>query len=295
LEMNVSDPGIELSSGRTWRDRWEVIAPRIPKRPGVALDIGAAGGIIALQLAELGWTVYAVDQDPNHREHENIRWTTAALDARTIGTFPYRVHVDKFDLVLGLSVLHWMDDWGAAYWAMRHIARQVVIEVPHPLEHRGDPEKERRFKWLDHLATSSGYNQASAYGWDSDYRRTLVFAEDGWPEGAPATVHTGRGAGVDLIPTIPGLADALGYEPYPGTIDHHLGRWFELKEAPIRIEAPDGEWSFWPVDYMGLPGHICGHPGWEAKGRAIDFVGPVNFREVFGLRDSDTAWFRRTT
>lgn len=279
----------DLSADRPWQPRWERILPWIPKEPGIALDIGAAEGAFALQLAELGWKVYAVEPFLDHIDHPNIRWFHTELDARTIATFPYRVHVERFDLVLGLSILHWLKDYGAAYWAMRKIGQTTIIETPHPWEHRGDPAKELRFYWLGYLAATEGVGQLSTEGWSTHLPRWLSRHYQFWPEGQPAIVHTGNGYGAGLIPTIPGIADALGYQPFPGTIDHHLEHDFELPPPPIKLGSPEDCWSFWPVTYMGLPAHICGHPGWEAKGRACDLVGPVPFREVFGLRDGDTA------
>jgi hypothetical protein len=201
------------------------------------------------------------------------------------------VHIERFDLVLGLSILHWLEDWGAAYWAMRKIGQRSIIETPHPGEHRDDPAKQLRFSWLKRLVLAEcDDEEESIEGWASLHQRTLSLHHQSWPEGESAIVHTGNGYGADLIPQIPGIADALGYEPYPGTIDHHLRYDFEMPPAPRKLGSPEECWSFWPVDYMGLPAHICGHPGWEAKGRYCDLVGPVNFREVFGLRDGDTAF-----
>lgn len=280
----------DLSADRPWQPRWERILPWIPKEPGIALDIGAAEGAFALQLAEMGWTVYAVEPFLDHIEHPNIRWFKTELDARTIETFPYRVHLERFDLVLGLSILHWLKDWGAAFWAMREIGDRVLIEVPHPDEHRCDPEKVLRFRHLYQLTMEQCDGVVpSIEGWRSEHQRWLTFHHGYAPKGMPAIVHTGNGYGASLIPQISDLANWLGYEPYPGTIDHHLKFGYELPPAPIQLGEPDGIWSFWPVNYFGIPAHICGHPGWEAKGRACDLVGPVPFREVFGLRDGDTA------
>jgi hypothetical protein len=277
----------ETSSGRPWRDRWELIESWIPETPGVALDFGAAEGHFAFALAERGWTVHAVEaRNPwpeSHLQHERIVWHYLDLDARGLLTFGLRLgRPASFDLALGLSVLHWMEDWGAAYWALRASANRVILEVPHPEEHRDDPEKVRRFRWLHHLTTTNGIVlKQSTHGWESDHRRTLSVQTGAWSDGETAMVHAGRGAAAGLLPG--GLERWLGYDPYPGTLDHHVVHDLGY---PAPSAVVDG-WSFWPVRYMGLPAHVAGHPGWEPGGRAIDLVGPVCFRQVFGLRDGD--------
>lgn len=272
----------ERITARDWRARWEAIKPHLGT-PGIALDLGAADGAFSRELANLGWTVHAFDMrvEPSIA-HPRVTWHRERLDARSIAGLARRLRPGRgrFDLVLGLSLLHWMADYGAAYWAMRWISERAIIEVPHPDE---TPAKAAMFTALDALARHDGRIIGQSPGSHTSLLRPLILTTHGAPTGRLGRVHTGSGKSAAIIGAMPAT---LGYQPYPGTLDHQLVEPFTLHQRDATWL--DG-WRFWPITYQGIPAHIAGHPGWTPGGHACDVVASVPLREVFGLEDGDLA------
>lgn len=269
-------------TARDWRSRWDAIRPHLPP-PGIALDLGASDGAFSRALADLGWTVHAFDMRVQPSvAHPRVIWHRERLDARGIAGLARRLRPNRgrFDLVLALSLLHWMDDYAAAYWAIRWIGERAIIEVPHPAE---TPAKAAMFTALDALARHDGEVIGASPGSHTTLLRPIIATGHGAPQGRVGRVHTGSGNSAAIIGAFRDTK-ALGYRPYPGTLDHQLLEPFALAD---RDAVKVGGWRFWPINYQGIPAHIAGHPGWKAAGTACDVIAAVPLRAAFALEDGD--------
>lgn len=264
-------------SQRPWRPRWEAIEPHLPSTPGVALDIGAAEGEFSKALADRGWTVHALEYRRPPVQHDGVTWHAKTATARGIA------RMGPFDLVIAMSVLHHLSDWGAAYWAIRK-AGTSFIEVPHPAEER------KRSRTLDAkvpalyaLAMNGGSVVGEAPGWKCSHLRPTIIHHRGAPAGSPGTVTKGKGIASGKISRMD-TRPVLGYDAYPGTLNVEMDKPFTPVGNPGVLRLGRREYQVWPVRIDGIPAHIYRPPnaqGWKR----LEIVAPVGLRAVLALKD----------
>ena len=107
--------------------------------PGFALDAGCAGGVFSAYLAELGWTVEAVDSSARMLDRayayleDRLGTNQHAVSLWKLGIEDVPFPADSFDAVLCLSTLEYVeDDVGALRLLVRllKVGGLLIITVP---------------------------------------------------------------------------------------------------------------------------------------------------------------------
>jgi hypothetical protein len=257
-----------------------------PKR---VLDLGAHSGFMACALArEWGCEVLAIERHGPGEQYPGVRWLSEDVSASRLR----ELCSDGFDLALALSVLHHMPDWAAAYWALRSGARYLVAEATHRDE--GRPKSEPQRSELVHdLVTSQGrvIHRAPAFGM-ADKLRPLVIAERReTPPGARGTVISGKGSVAPAMPKFRGLVEALGYQPYPGSLNVLTeDKSFAPSGPYTTCESRFGTYKFWPARVSGISCHVFHSPNGRNSPGFVEIVAAVRLRKALAVEDGGAVW-----
>lgn len=251
-----------MKQHRAFEDRLAAIRAAIPDEARTGLDLGCQRGEFSSRLADR-LKMVAVDRyDGKWPEVDGVRWLVQNMTAADLWATP------EVDVILALNVLHHMEDWREALEALRARARlALIVEPPHPGEHRKDGSTIRRWEQV-HAAVS-----AVSVG-------TLVTTPATFqPEIHDRTIHL-----VGLTPRAPrtirgvpddgfGLASqrqrrypepfaaTLGYEPFPGTLNLRLEQLLDGRTLPspaAEINTPEKSFVVWRAEIAGLdvPAHL---------------------------------------
>lgn len=269
--------GTLLTRGkRDCAERYDIIRPALEKRLGkgfTVADVGGWDGYFGIRLTE-DCNATALNIDQRNRdlpiEHRQLKVTADTVS-----------QVGFHDVILVLSVLHHMDDWRDVYQALRDQSRLLVVELAHP--------DEATTAKVDGAArnTAPSYEQVMADGQvlgstkgPNGVDRPIVLVRNA----AWGTVEDGTGQATPLITE--GDFTALGYEPYPGTLNVRVGieavRWFASKP---HVEIPSGRSNDW---YIGatVEGVPC-HASFQRSRHILELLAPVNLRETLGAINGD--------
>lgn len=279
---------------RECASRYEAIRTVLERELGrgfTAADVGGWDGYFAVRLAE-DLDAQAVNIDSRDIDlplHRRLMVTKDNLDA-----------VGSHDAILCLSVLHHMEDWAEVYAGLKARSLLLFVEVCNPLEAEG-PLSPVLAKTAHRVLPQ--YRAVSAEGeliWESpcldnpQTKRPTFLVRSG----TRGTVETGSGkAGPAMRQTDPEEWSALGYVPYPGTLNVavpvNARTWLESLpgvSAPSLGRSP----HYVPVTVNGISGHVHfsrSRPG--RRLRTIEIAAAVCLRETLGLSDGDTVEVRR--
>lgn len=260
--------------------------------PFTMLDIGAHAGYFSVRTAEdYNCRVTAVDNHPALRvRSDRVTVVPRRVDADWLPAQP------RVDVVLALSVLHHMPDWRrvlAEIAACRHTA---VVEIPHPDETwMRSAAARHEVPELHEAVLSAGkqIGESERVGRDGvTYVRPIV-AIPGRVQRLVGTVFAGSGSNSRKMRQFgTGLDDALGYEPFWGSLNLRMSHAVRFGEPWLDWLGRDGtrtrDYQFWRAWIGGLPCHAM-IPGARNHGPdCAEIVAPVKLRDRLGLADGDT-------
>ena len=304
----VSGGRVVAKGYRDCADRFDVVAsllPTLPPNPTV-LDFGANAGYFAYRLAEeFGATVTAVDDAPalrKRRAHANVKRIGVRLTPEAVADLP------RFDLVLGLSVLHHNERWRDLLTALLGRARLLsIVETPHPEEPlRQAVARAERPEMIDALS-ALGDVVGTAKGVRSDHQRP-IYAIGSVLRGR--IFHGNGNCGRFWKPILGKLEPTLGFRPFPGSLNLevetpipgdlrlYLGneRAHFWDDRRAKGGKRGGDYQFWPAR-IGTGSHsVDGFamiPGVRSHaGRVLELVAPIGLREAWGLAENAPLWVR---
>ena len=258
------------------------------------LDVGANTGYFGIRLArEMGGKATLVDD-----------CAALPVSGECWKTIPRRLSVaelwalPRHDVALALSVLHHFSDWHGALDAMRACRRWLYIEIPDPdeawMRHaaaRG--ELDELYKTVRSLGEP--IHESPRTGRDGSEWMRPTFAIPGTVRRFHGEVFSGSGNNRRSLDRFANasLTEALGYEPYHGSLNLHVGE-FDLSEPAVQWAAEDrGEHRSYDA-WLAWLGDICGHvvvpttkPGWAHPG-TFELWASVRLRAALGLVDGDS-------
>lgn len=242
---------------------------------GTLTDVGGWDGYFSRRFAEDGARCTLIEPRnvpdlPSGVTHRQERVTAAT-------TF------DRADVLLALSVLHHMPDWGDVYANLRAACDVLIVETPTAAELDGElsptlVETGPRIAPLHERVTRDGEVFAEAHG-PNKVRRPLVAIVNT----LAGKVEDGSGTATDAMAARPdGWWEPLGYEPSAGTLNLRVGRdgrrW--VQHLPNEVQAAV---TYWPVTVNGV---AC-HARTTRALASIEVVAPVNLRTALNLHNGD--------
>lgn len=271
---------------RECEHRYEAIRSVLERELGRGFsvaDVGGWDGYFSVRLAEdLDARSLNVDKRNTPLPVPYMRLQVTAGNVGQIG---------EHDAVLLLSVLHHMEDWQSVYEQLREQCLLLIVEVCNPEEatgngrviretaHRMAPQYERVSADAAEKITESPSID------EPELKRPVYLIRCA----ARGTVEQGSGKAAPLMEEED--FSALGYEPYPGTLNVRVGQrvrdW--LQNLP-GVEGPGLKRSthYVPVQVEGQRCHVH-----FSRSRAtVELVAPVNLREALNVTDDDTITLR---
>jgi hypothetical protein len=270
--------GVELAPGtRESARRYEAIRPALERvEPFTLLDLGANDGYFSLRAAEdFDGLIAAVDKVPIQAFHPKITQLRQTVTARNLA------NLGRFDVVLALSVMHHFDDWRTALYRLRQMARRaVIVEVPHPDEELLRVPARHELAELHQAvsALSVGCLGTSPATRQPELDREIHLL----PPLVVGTPFAGSGThGRWQRNHSDEFAAALGYTPYPGSLNLRIGHTPDF--------TPDFEILIGTRDYQihkaripqGVPVHMM-IPGGRAWPNSVELLSPVYLRDIIG-------------
>lgn len=269
-------------------ERWKNILEALPLQPTSALDLGASEGELSVRLAdEFGTRVLAIEAKGAGRKHPRVDWRVGKVTAADLG------ELERVDVAFALSVLHHFPDWAAAWWALHKVADWVVVEVPHP--HEGaSTRRSEILPWLHDLVSNSGATFVGEFpGWKTSLPRPTYLVRSAAPAGIRGTVKFGPGRTCRQLHEVPMLAEALGYEPYWGSLNLDLARPFDHHDkVEIKVPSRYGDYYFTPARVSGLRCHVMRPPRGKNRPGTAELTAPVCLRDALDLPDGVHVWLR---
>lgn len=271
---------------RSLTARWRHIVDHLPFPPASAVDLGAATGELSIQLAEtFGTKVLAIDARGAGQTHPLVEWRVGRIGSAELRTLP------RVEVAFALSALHQLPDWAAAWWALNEIADWIVVELPHP-EEEPALAGTGQLPWLHELVAGSDAKLIGCHpGWKTSLPRPTYLVRSTPPTGIPAAVKAGAGKTARQLPKVPGLAAALGYQPYPGSLGMDLESPFDDRDRKlITLPSSYGDYQFVPARLSGIRCHVMRPPRAKNRPGTAEVTAPVRLREVLALPDGAPAW-----
>jgi SAM-dependent methyltransferase len=253
---------------RDCNERWELIAPHLPRR-GAVLDVGSNLGWFGLRLCEAFPDVVVASVEADPRSAALQRLALAAADHRRVAllTSPANVrlvhhfarHRQRFAAVLCLSVLHWLPRHREFLALLGRISERLLIEHPDPREPGAGHEYLRREigdigpylqslfagRPVRCLGNTAGYRTP-------EYPRSLWFV--GPTDGGQQDQEASASLNVACL-----LAGGLSWPPRA---------WWraEVQSLPPRDDAHPGGAGLW-LTPRGLVGSLAGLGGLIVRAR----------------------------
>lgn len=288
--------GVDVGGQRVCSDRYEAIRDQLKgtPEPFTVLDLGANLGYFSQRLTEdFDCYVTAVDSEPGLLEAQSDR---IEVIPQRFGLKELR-SLERYDVVLALSVLHHFADWQQVLAELRHCRRVCFLEVPHPSENWMKYAKARHELAALHQAVN---NVASSRIADFprrgrngiEYQRPM-FKMSGNLYCYQGKVFSGRGSNSKSLTNFADetLASLLGYEPYPGSLNMNVGSLNGLSEAPLKWQRKVGgsrrAYDIWPAWLNDLPCHVIIPTAKKAHKNCLEGWAPVKLRNFFNLKDGD--------
>lgn len=275
------DGKLQSRGKRDCAARYKIIRPALEKHLGkgfTVADVGGWDGYFGIRLTEdLNATAVNIDQRNRDLPIEHRQLKVTADNVSQVGAH---------DAILALSVLHHMDDWRDVYQSLRDQSRLLVVELAHP--------DEATTAKVDGAARNTGpsYEQVMADGQvlgstkgPNGVDRPLVLVRNAvW-----GTVEDGSGRAAPLISE--GDFTALGYQPYPGTLNVRVGvearHWLASQPHQV-IPSGRSDDRYVPVTVRGVD---C-HASFQRARAVVELLAPFNLRKQLGLVNGDTVEIR---
>lgn len=275
---------------RNCAERWDLMYFELLKipEPFTVLDVGANEGYFCARLKEsFDCHVTASDKERYMRslvdDAHVDRWLTTMTALRLERS-------QRYDVVLGLSVLHHFRDWELAYHAMRACRRSAIIEVPAIDEQWMKMAKSRDSLPAISAAVSAdgrllGHTERT--GRDGSVHQRPLYSVPGRVEQYTGTVFSGSGSCSRNMPRYDrGIEKLLGYRPFHGSLNLRMASEIDLGLPTwnwIGAKGRDRQlWRAW------IDGYFCHAmiPGDRGHGPdVIELIAPNKIRDKF-LRDS---------
>lgn len=261
--------------------RYQIIRPALHDRLGAGFtvaDVGGWDGYFGIRLAE-DCQATAVNIDQRTRKLP-IEHRTMTVTADTVA------QVGRHDAILALSILHHMDDWQQVYTALRTQSRLLIVELAHP-----DEASTAKVDGADRN-TAPSYRQIIADGvklgatrGPNRVDRPIVLVRNA----ASGPVVDGSGQAAPLI----AAADftALGYDPFPGSLNVRTGRearnWL-AGHPHLTIASGRSDDRYVPVTANGVACHAAFQRGRDV----VELIGPERLRDRLQVGNGDTVEVR---
>jgi CTP-dependent riboflavin kinase len=282
---------------RPCEDRYQAIRRRLEglARPSV-LDVGANTGVFGIRLAEDfgGRATLADDRTELGVVVERQENPALTVLPRRLAPGDLRA-LPRHDVVLALSVLHHFKDWRGALGELSACRRWLICEVPHPDERWMRSAASRRELPAIYEAVSALGERictSKRIGRDGATWERETFAIPGTVRTFEGEVFAGSGNNSRSLDAFAddSLTEALGYEPYHGSLNLRVGD-FTLGEPHVRWARRIGKrrrsYSAWRAWFGEIPGHVViptTKPGWAHPG-TLECWAPVRLRDALGLED----------
>jgi SAM-dependent methyltransferase len=292
----VRTDGEDVGGERSCADRYEFIAKYLEDQTGpfTVLDIGANLGYFSQRLTEdFDCYVTAIDNNPDLWDVQSDR---ISIINRRVTSDDLR-QLPRHDIVLALSVLHHFPDWPEVLWQVRCCRKMAFVEVPAPNE-----------RWMKYAVARkelvSLHKEAKALA-DFDvggfprtgrdgvtYSRTM-FGYYGNLKPFTGKVFAGSGNNSKSLARYGDatLTRTLGYKPFPGSMNVHVGPLHALGPPIHQWSRGTGRnrraYDIWPAWINGVAGHVIiptakkSHPG------TLECWAPMKLRDYFALEDGD--------
>lgn len=131
--MTAAGPAYDTANNT--EGRLELIRRALPDKPGRALDLGAGTGWLSKELAGRGWSVVAVEANPQAARRcaaQGVRVENRTLSFKALA----ELLAEPWDLIAAINFLHHTADPRAILELMLGAhARMVVIQIPDRIEH----------------------------------------------------------------------------------------------------------------------------------------------------------------
>lgn len=236
------DPLAEAAERYYHSSEWAAVRALIPRRPGLALDLGSGRGISAYALGRDGWSVVALEPDPSAIVGAGaIRTlcTESGLDIEVVQEWGERLPFSdaQFDLVHCRQALHHARDLGQLCLEIGRVLKpgaRFVATREHVISRREDLPRFLDSHPLHHL-----YGGEKAYLLD-EYKKAI------------------SGGGVRLTEILNPLQSEINL--FPETLQGIKRRIARRLAFPFPALIPDFA--------LGLLGQFLRHPG-----RLYSFVG----------------------
>ena len=277
--------GVLVEKGRReCADRFRVIFDHVGPVETV-VDVGGWDGYFARRFAELGSECVLVEPRNVADLPERVVHRQDRVSADTV--------LPDCDAALALAVLHHMEDWEGVYRALRCASSMLIVEAAHPTELDGP---------LSPTLVDTGHRIGPVY--ERVMNDGVVVAETPGPNGVQrpivaisntmdGSVEDGLGRACGLMDDRLGeLADLLGYEPHPGTLNAKVGRsgkaWVKNLPGPVQVDGRGGmSGPYWPVTVAGIAGHVR-----TSKSQTtVEVVAPFRLRDQ-GIANDDIVTLR---
>lgn len=269
-------PTQEYDKRRNVHERMQIMQKIVNGAPKHILDLGAGTGWFSQWAADQGHHVTAVDPDLRLGHDRvtvvNEQWTDTELEQ------------GRWDIIVGLSVLHHMENWPHVIDRALHVSDVVVFEPP------------ARTEQFDERVLN-----ASAAPAITDYLKWRSFVTVGWSSSAfgqlrPVMVRHRRG-------TVGSVADGNGWTTrewgeYGQTVADYLGEplvpgtlnLLPLPPLPPVISKLNAYTLSNGITFQEA--QIDGHPCWlvrmpRGNPGLLELMATVNLRETLGLRTGD--------
>lgn len=258
-------------------ERYALIRPALEERLGRGFsiaDVGGWDGYFATRLSE-DCDAEAVNID-RHDHDVQVPHRVLNVDHETVG------QVGRHDAILALSVLHHMDDWQQVYEQLKRQCRLLVVELAHPdeAEKAKVPGAARNTgPSFEHVMADDGLLLGWTVGPNRVSRPLLLVRNAVW---GPVVDGTGRAA--PLIEA----ADfsALGYTPFPGSLNVQVGRegrdWL-ARRPHIRVVSGRSDDRYVPVSAGGVD---C-YASFQRKPGVVELIAADRLRSRLGLDNGD--------
>lgn len=262
-------------------ERYEIIRTALLCRLGTEFtvaDVGGWDGYFGIRLAE-DLNATAVNIDQRHRDLP-IEHRVMTVTADTVS------QVGRHDVILALSILHHMDDWLDVYRALRRQSRLLLVELAHPAEsrtakvHGADRNTLPSYRQV----MDDGLLLGETVG-PNRVRRPLVLVRNA----AWGQVEDGSGQAGPLI----AAADfsALGYDPFPGSLNVSVGiearNW--LASFPhLTVESGRSDNRYVPAVVNGVR---C-HAAFQRARDVVELIGPERLRDRLQVGNGDVVEVR---
>lgn len=261
--------------------RYQLIRPALEGRLGrgfTVADVGGWDGYFGIRLAE-DLDAQATNVD---RRSRNLPIRHRVLDVTADTVHKIGAH----DAILALSILHHMDDWQAVYEALRAQSRLLIVEAAHPDE-AGTAKvdgADRNTGPSYGQVTADGHLLGATPGPNGVDRPLMLVRNAAW-----GPVADGTGQAASLISD--GDFSALGYQPYPGTLNVTVGReardWIAALPG-VTVASGRSRDLYVPVTANGLDAHAS----LSRDHGSVELLAPVSLRAVLNVANGDTVEIR---